>query len=233
MIDLHIKKIWLVRHAQSRAQTEEEYGIDAGLSKNGVRQAERLAKVFNKTYFDRIYLSPLKRSRETFEASKIKGACVEFDSRLIEELPEGAYSHILPYDILPDYARNDRHNAWLASARSRAVEFMDEIYSLNDRNILIVSHCGFLNHLLTVFISWHENDLIEKLKYCHMNNTGISVFSLGADRRTDSMLAWNDVRHVHDLITPDPLLPLVETENHKAGASGIGKALGIFSGKKK
>lgn len=233
MFDLHIKKIWLVRHAQSRAQTEEEYGIDAGLSENGIRQAERLAKVFNNTCFDRIYLSPLKRSRETFEYSRIRGTSVEFDSRLVEELPEGAYSHILPYDILPDYGRNDQHDAWLTSARARAVSFMDDLYSISDRNILVMSHCGFLNHLLTAFISWHENALCEKLKYCHMNNTGISVFSLGSDRKTDSMLAWNDVRHVHDLITPDPLSPILEADARRDTTSGTGRALNTLNRKKK
>jgi len=97
MSDSNIKKIWLLRHAESKAQTEEEYGFDTGLSEAGEKQADRLKHVFNNLNFDKIYLSPLKRARETFERSGINGSNIEFDSRIIEELPGDAYSSILPY----------------------------------------------------------------------------------------------------------------------------------------
>ncbi len=210
MTDSRVKKIWLVRHAQSKAQTEEEYGIDTGLSKHGIKQAKRLAKTLSKIRFDKIYLSPLKRARETFELSNIKCPSVEFDTRTVEELPEGGYLHILPYEILPGYAENDRHNAWLLNGRLRAANLMEDLYSINARNVMVLSHCGFLNHLFNAFVSNQECGLFEKFKYCQINNAGISVLSIGTESKMDSMLAWNDIRHVYDLVNPDPLAPLAD-----------------------
>ncbi len=209
MISLHTRKIWLVRHGQSKAQTEEELSIDSGLSRLGTKQAKRLAKALKDVNFDRIYVSPLKRARETFEHSRLRGSEIRFDSRAVEEMPEGAYSQLLPYGNLPDYAEKDKQDAWNLDARSRASSLMNELYASEARQILVVSHFGFLNHLLKVFFSGSENT--QSLpKYCHINNTGISVFSIGTDRKQDFVVAWNDIRHVYDLISPDPLSPLTD-----------------------
>jgi broad specificity phosphatase PhoE len=208
MPDSKIKKIWLLRHAESKAQTEEEYGFDTGLSKKGLKQAGRLRKVFSNIIFDRIYLSPLKRARETFERSGIRGRNIEFDSRIVEELPGDAYSSILPYPPLPGYGIADTHNAWLMNARQRAICFLNELHTADARHVLVLSHGGFFNHLLTVFLPAHGIEIFENFKHCQMSNAGISVLYIGPNIRYDSLLGWNDVRHIHDLIISDPLAPL-------------------------
>ena len=213
MPDSKIKKIWLLRHAESKAQTEEEYGFDTGLSKRGERQAARLRKVFGNLTFDKICLSPLKRARETFERSGIKGCNTEFDSRIVEELPGDAYSSVLPYPALPEYGTADRHNAWLINARQRAICFLNELHTIKARHVLVLSHGGFFNHLLTAFLPEHGIELFEKFKYCQMNNAGISVLYIGPNIKYDSLLIWNDIRHVQDLIISDPLAPLPDDVN--------------------
>ena len=208
MHDSKIKKIWLLRHAESKAQTEEEYGFDTGLSERGEKQAERLKYVFNSLEFDKICLSPLKRARETFEHSGIRGVNIEFDSRIVEELPGDAYSSILPYPVLPGYGAADNHNAWLINARQRAVCFLNELHTIKARHVLVLSHGGFFNHLLTAFLPEHEIKSFENFKYCQMLNAGISVLYIGPSTKQDALLVWNDIRHLHDLIISDPLSPL-------------------------
>ncbi|GEM_PF-3373808 len=211
------RKIWLLRHAQSKAQTEEEYGIDTGLSNLGIQQSKRLRSVFKDIIFDRIYLSPLKRARETFEFSGIKGKTVEFDSRLVEELPENGYAPLLPYADLPVYAKADRQESWGIGVMERAAHFMDDLYRQDSPRTLILSHCGFFSSLLAVFLSsqHHGSTHFNKFKYCMMNNTGISVLYLGPERKNDALLCWNDIRHVHDLIDPDPLRPVPDPRRTK------------------
>lgn len=208
MTDSNIKKIWLLRHAESKAQTEEEYGFDTSLSERGEKQAQRLRKVFKNLTFDKIYLSPLKRARETYEHSGIRGNKIEFDTRIVEELPGNAYSSILPYPVLPGYGIPDTHNAWLIDARQRAICFLNELHSLRARHVLVLSHGGFFNHLLCAFILVNGVESFEKFKHCQINNAGISVLYIGPNIKLDSMLSWNDIRHVHDLISADPLAPL-------------------------
>jgi broad specificity phosphatase PhoE len=225
MSDSKIKKIWLLRHAESKAQTEEEYGIDTGLSKRGERQAGRLRKVFKNLTFDKIYLSPLKRARETFERSEIKACNIEFDSRIVEELPGDAYSSILPYSALPEYGTADSHNGWFTDARQRAICFLNELHAIRERHVLVLSHGGFFNHLLTAFLPEHGIESFEKFKYCQMNNAGISVLYIGANMKQDALLNWNDIRHVHDLIISDPLAPLPDDVNQE---DKTGKAPNTF-----
>jgi broad specificity phosphatase PhoE len=208
MSDSRIKKIWLLRHAESKAQTEEEYGFDTGLSDNGKKQADRLKNVFKDTSFDKIYISPLKRARETFERAGIKCCNIEFDSRIVEELHGDAYSAILPYPPLPGYGKTESHNAWLISARQRAICFLKELYTIEARQVLVLSHSGFFNHLLTAFLPEDEIGLSERFKLCRISNAGISVIYIGSNIKNDAMLIWNDIRHVHDLLVSDPLAPL-------------------------
>jgi broad specificity phosphatase PhoE len=213
MTDSKIKKIWLLRHAESKAQTEEEYGFDTGLSRRGEKQAERLRKVFNKSIFDKIYISPLKRARETFERSGVKCGNIEFDSRIVEELPGDAYSAILPYPALPGYGKADSHDAWLINARQRARCFLNELHTIKERHILVLSHSGFFNHLLTLFLPEHEIESSEKFKYCRISNAGISVLYIDSNIKSDTLLSWNDIRHVHDLVDADPFDPLPDDVN--------------------
>ncbi|MEI7817940.1 MAG: histidine phosphatase family protein, partial [Desulfuromonadales bacterium] len=133
---------------------------------------------------------------------------IEFDSRIIEELPGDAYSSILPYSALPGYGAADSHNAWLINSRQRAVGFLQELRMIKARHVLVLSHGGFFNHLLTAFLPEHETESFEKLKYCQINNAGISVLYIGSETSRDTLLSWNDIRHVHDLLVSDPLAPL-------------------------
>ena len=113
MAAAHTKRIWLVRHGQSRSQTgESDDHLDPELSDLGVEQARRLVAPLRELPLDAVLISPLRRARQTWQLSQVEADHVEFDSRLIESdwgLPD-RYAPILPVTT-PDIALPDRQDA--------------------------------------------------------------------------------------------------------------------------
>lgn len=195
------KRLYLVRHGQSKAQTEEEFSFDANLSDFGIEQSRMLTKAFSDVEFDKVFLSPLRRARQTFEHSGLKQENVFFDSRLVEELPAGCYDQILPYEPTPEYGEPDTADGWNKNIVSRLKEFLHEIYNGKHSSILIVAHAGVLSHLLNIFYNgtW-KHDEIKYYKFCSMRNCAISVLDI--DSATgNSILFWNCCEHLGELGT--------------------------------
>ncbi len=193
-----MKKIWLVRHGQSKAQTGEEVSCDANLSDLGKRQAERLDHVLSEVDFDRIFISPLRRARQTFEATALPREKAVFDSRLVELLPDG-YGQLLPYDELPDYAEPDAHDAWNHNHWQRISSFLSDLIAAEGKNYLVVGHAMALNALICLFLAGNDLDLASKLPgYCTMHNAAISIFDYKEKESfyPDMLLIWNYQRHL-------------------------------------
>ena len=191
-------KIFLVRHTESKAQTEEEYSLDANLSDFGIQQAKELQNPLTKISFDQIFLSPLKRARQTFEHSEVKCPKVSFDTRLIEELPKGMYSeNILPYERTPSYACLDTHNAWEEPVQARALSFISELKDLKKiNNIMVVAHAGILNHIFHCFLNFGANVKPNKNQVkATMANGAISILEINCDKQS-TIIKWNDTSHL-------------------------------------
>jgi len=199
-----LKRLWLVRHAESSAQTGESVSIDSPLSKLGILQAEQLKTVFADINIDITFISPLKRARETYEHSGINCKKVVFDSRLLEEMPPNSYSPLLPYEDLPAYGRPDIHNAWNLDSASRAKSFLNEIIESTEYDrILVISHSGILNTLLHSFLTGGKSG--EDL-YVGTNNCGISALTIGAKTAPkNTVLFWNSISHVRKYLGYDPM----------------------------
>jgi len=192
-------RLWLVRHAQSAAQTGEELSIDSGLSALGRQQAARLAEPLGRLHFDAIFLSPLKRTRQTFELSGATASHIEFNTLLLEDMLEGGYAPILPYGTLPDYGLPDTHNAWPRTTLERVDAFLDEIakISISKPDVLVVSHAMFLNVMLhRLFGAGIAHGHLNS----HPSNASISLFirSEGSER-FDALSLWNFQEHLDGL----------------------------------
>ncbi|OGV34336.1 MAG: hypothetical protein A2020_04635 [Lentisphaerae bacterium GWF2_45_14] len=183
-----MKKIYIVRHAESKAQTGGEFGIDSGLSSRGQKQAEQLGKTLKNIGFDEIRLSPLKRARETLEFSGIEKSEVIFDSRLIEAMPEHAYDELLPYDY-PSYGIADGYKAWNINLLSRMNNFLDEVLKSDSENILIISHGMAMSTLLRIFICADKQTVSNC--YCFMNNAAVSLVDYNESSGERRLVAWN------------------------------------------
>ena len=186
-----MKRIWLIRHGESKAQTMEQYSFDADLSDLGVAQAEALQEALKdkKITFSEVHISPLRRARQTFEALNIDKNISEakltqcfFDIRLIEEMPAESYQTLLPYEKLPNYAVVINESEWLDHMSERIEKFCDNLV-MNEKlsgDILIVCHMGVLNHLVRKFQSYCT-DKSGNGDYFYFHNCSYSVLEITDD----------------------------------------------------
>jgi broad specificity phosphatase PhoE len=189
-----MKRIFLARHAESKAQTEQEFSFDAALSELGGKQSERLGGILHGLDFDMIYLSPLKRARETFERAALPKDKARFDSRIVECLPEGLYNTILPYEKI-SYGEQDVYNAWNNPSAKRLMAFMNDVYCEDFENILILSHGIALNMMLKIFLGC---DCESESKYCFMDNAAVSLLEIDIERNLERLVLWNFGVHLRN-----------------------------------
>jgi broad specificity phosphatase PhoE len=193
-----IRRLWLLRHAESKAQTGEDATIDPDLTPRGEAQAARVANALADIPFDRIMISPLRRARRTFELSGLPREKASLDSRLLEWTPDPTdYQELLPCDVGDSELAGDVHNAWTIPFDERLQAVLREVTETEEENLLLVSHFGYLSALLKYFmIGRHEQDFPR----CATANTGISVLAFGPESGRKQVLRWNDDSHVRDLI---------------------------------
>ena len=186
-----MKRIWLVRHGESKAQTMEQYSFDADLSDWGVAQAKSLQQALNEKNltFREVHISPLRRARQTFEALDIDKNISEakltkcfFDIRLIEEMSATSYQTLLPYETLPNYATVINEEEWLDPLNERIKKFCDNLVMNEDLcgDILIVCHMGVLSHLVRKFQSYCASSN-ESLDYYYFHNCSFSILEITDD----------------------------------------------------
>jgi broad specificity phosphatase PhoE len=187
-----MRTIYLVRHAESRSQSEDDDDyLNPGLSELGMRQAERLIEPLKQLHFDAIFISPLRRTTETFQISRAEAPRIEFDSRLVEVVP--GYERILPL-MTPDCALPDRHNAWLQNANQRCTDLLDDILAGPEASVLMFGHGGIFSYFFKAFIDCANNDF-----FIMTDNTGISKLEAGGE--IDRMIRyWNRTAHAADLL---------------------------------
>ncbi|MFA9405923.1 MAG: histidine phosphatase family protein [Anaerolineales bacterium] len=193
-----MKKIWLVRHAESTCQTgETDDSVNPELSDRGKQQARHLGFYFSDTKFDLALISPLARASQTFALSGIQTKLGEFDSRLIESDwgNEGKYRASLPIST-PDIAEPDRHEAWLLNDNDRITGLMEDILEWDVEKILCIGHWGSLHHLLLSFIGVTT---VEDYFRATLDNASVSLLEID-DRGVRCLRYWNDRSHLRDLL---------------------------------
>jgi broad specificity phosphatase PhoE len=190
-----MKRIWLVRHGQSKSQSgEDDDTVNPELSSLGEQQAKRLIEPLKDTFYDVIIISPLKRAWQTYELSEATSEYREFDSRAIESNwgIEGWYREILPLKT-PNVARQDKYDAWLEDVEARASEFLQHLLNRPESQMLVFGHWGIFN---TIF---HLYTGSMKTIMAPMNNTGISLLEVD-ENQNRFIRFWNEHSHVKDLI---------------------------------
>ena len=193
-----MRAIWLVRHGQSQAQTEEDDDWrNPALSALGERQAARLGGPLRDMEFDRILISPMRRATKTFELSQAKGRVMEIDTRVAESDwgQPNCYESLLPLAV-PGFAQPDRHNALLKGVEERVLDLLVDLLSETEGAILLFGHWGIFSLFLRRFVGAADADAPIT---AHMDNTAISVLELD-DSRNRHIRCWNDRSHVIDLL---------------------------------
>jgi len=150
------KTIYLARHGETEYNRLQKITgqLDIPLNDVGLEQAMMMSLSLKDVYFDIIYCSPLKRSRQTVaEIKKFhKGVPVVFDSRLKEcnaGVMEGESC-----TTMADYTEKftPRGGESFYHLRGRVRDFLtDQIYAKHFENILIVSHGGPIKVIRSFF----------------------------------------------------------------------------------
>ncbi len=176
----------VLRHGQTdmnknflyNGQTEED------INEEGIKQAEEAAKVLSENEFDKIYCSPLKRTKHTCEIVNLKKQNVIYDDRL-KERTLGEYDGKRLKETKYNF---DMHNHYYYKQIGKGLEnmpelfkrvhdFLDDVISSSDinDNILIVTHGGVMR---AIYFYFEEIPKDGDLSFYQAENCEINVYEI-------------------------------------------------------
>jgi probable phosphoglycerate mutase len=181
-------KLFLVRHAETPMNKNKimQGRLDISISKKGRIQAGKLAKRLVKEKIDIIFCSNMKRCRETITPLlKLKKIPIIYTKDLRERdfgIFEGK-----PIEKYATWVRKNKLNRYinlflfrikkgesLIAVKRRVNKVMGKIFSLNKRNILIVTHGATTKVAL---ISALKQSLLKDYRKYSISNTGLSIIT--------------------------------------------------------
>ncbi len=201
--------IYLVRHAQSDGNNKSLFqGItDCELSENGLKQLEFLAERFKDIKIDKVYSSPLKRTRATAGAiNKYHNHDIIIDDGLIE-LNGGIFENRTWDDLYSSHAKE--MEIWENSHHLFEIEKGETMKQLYDRitktilnivkenegkTIAIASH-GCAIRTFLCFANRIEFSRIGEIEWC--GNTGVTKVEFD-DNLIPNLIFQSDVSHLSE-----------------------------------
>jgi len=197
-------RIITVRHAQSEFNSSglATGWMDVELSREGLRQLQKISERLKNEKIDVIYSSDLKRAcRTAEEIAKFHDCEFILDERLREQ-NKGKYQGSPAKRAWDDFrASGEDIFEWtpkegesLGSVKKRIMDFFDEIKDKHkDRTVLIVSHGGGLAILSRYFYNEPElgDDLWKKHKH---KNTSVSEYVF--DGKKWNIVKFNCMEHL-------------------------------------
>jgi len=181
-------EIILVRHAESecnRLGTHAGQKIDAGLSEEGIKQAEKLARRLKNEKIERIYSSDLKRANHTAEIiNKFHNVKIIPDKRL----REFDCGDLLPlknkFKIFEEHRKKEAKRLGINPLEvktpggesewdhiQRVSSFIEELENKKLKKVLIVGHGGTNK----VFFGVIGHFPYERMYEIKQSNTGLSI----------------------------------------------------------
>lgn len=146
--------IYFIRHGETNYNTEHRIQgqLDIPLNSKGISQAEIMAEKLKDIAIDRIYSSPLRRTKQTATIiNKYHNIEIVYDDRLKEFY--GGHIQGRTYNDMTDEEKKralDDPEYWHGesneSMKGRTIEFYKEIMDSSE-NILVVSHGGVWRHI--------------------------------------------------------------------------------------
>lgn len=193
---IKIKTITLIRHGESKEQSGEvNDGMNPELSQLGIRQSERLRKRLQNQLFDLALVSPLDRAFKTFEIASPQTKNAELDSRLIEiDYVENWYKPMAGYSPNPTF-KSRNNSSWLNPIKNRTEEFVDELVSLDYKDIVVFGHQGIFKHLIAQWLEIPVKNIIHNLI---LDNTCLTGLAL--DESSNKIVEYiNDSHHLKEI----------------------------------
>ncbi|MAG76047.1 MAG: hypothetical protein CL811_04725 [Colwelliaceae bacterium] len=181
-------KIYLVRHAQSKRNANHDSEVDAELTEIGEEQARRLGSYFHRVKLNKIYCSPMKRARSTFNAIKpfVSKVPATFTREMVE-MSLGKYGEGKKDDFSgyfkeamnsgkPYHLHAPKGGESLQGGYDRAGKFYKKLLKNHKHSdkILLVGH-GFFS--LYLILNALGLDLFES-KYYTLSNASVSTLDI-------------------------------------------------------
>ncbi|MED3562038.1 histidine phosphatase family protein [Bacillus xiapuensis] len=145
-----MKKIYVIRHCEAEGQSPE-----AQLTDRGNEQALDLSEFFSNIKIDRIISSPYKRALDSIKPlAKKSNVEVEIDRKLTERiLSTKNFSDWFEKlrNTFDDIALKFEGGESSREAMERIVEVVEEAFSRNNNNTVIVTHGNLMSLLLMYF----------------------------------------------------------------------------------
>lgn len=213
------KKIFLIRHGQSKGNIEKTFQDEHDpLTPLGYTQAGKVAERAKELRPDVILSSPMIRALETARAiEKETGAPLEEHAILREYLvpsklfntpkssPESNEYHTELFKNMydPTWRYEDSENYF--DLHNRAMEVIGELKSRKEERILMVSHGAFMSILISTMMSEGIPDPISATRmtrFLRKENTGITIIDYNEKISIANrwrLKVWNDYTHLENI----------------------------------
>ena len=211
-----VTKLYLVRHGQSAGNAEGRFGGHGPtpLSRLGIRQAEKTARMLAKEGINAIYSSDLHRAVQTAEPlAKLLGLTViqtpAFRERhvgVLEGLTFDESKAEFPKDYYALVSRNIHHvitkgESYRHLLRRTTNELREVLRRHAGEKIVIYSHTGAICFLTLHLMGAIHRDT-KQTPWIVTSNCGINRFEIRGPRNV-RVLALNDTRHLIDITGND------------------------------
>jgi len=205
-------RVFLVRHAESKANVIDVMGgVKVGLSENGIKQAEAIAKRFASADVDVILCSKYKRAMQTARIinsvvrkriiynnwigewrmpSEMMGVKHNIKERI------GMWDTIYENADNPKWHYSDAEN--VSDVMKRAKKLLSHIRSRKEESIVVVTHGAFIGVLLGLCLFGDGavgSDLRKTARFFRAVNTGITELDIEKDGAI-RLLTFNDYAHL-------------------------------------
>jgi len=194
--------LYLIRHGETNFNREKRFQgqIDAELSPEGLKQAEKLRGKMKNIHVDAIYCSPLQRARKTAEIAFPEKELIIFD-----ELKERSYGNaegMLRKDFDKEFPHliEDYEKRWhldvegvelFDDLKQRAVQVIEDIAKKEKgKSIAIVAHGG----LLRAFLMKITGKPDEKHRDYRFGNTSLTIMEY--ENGEFNLKSFNDISHL-------------------------------------
>ena len=172
--------IYFVRHGQTdfNAQYRIQGQLEVPLNEVGISQAIEIGEMLKEVKFDKIYCSPLARTKQTAEIiNEYHNIPIVYDDRLKEY-----YAGSRQGDDFREWEALEQPDLWdeetqreygaetFEEFQKRVVSFYRELEGTKER-VLIVSHGGVYRHIYR-----YLHNIKEKVKVQTLGNCEIVVF---------------------------------------------------------
>ena len=172
--------IYFVRHGQTdfNLQSRIQGQLEVPLNEVGISQAREIGESLKEVKFDKIYCSPLARTRQTAEIiNEYHNIPIIYDDRLKEYCAGSRQGECFlewKTQEQPDLWDNETQKACGAETfeefQTRVLSFYRELETTKER-VLIVSHGGVYRHIYR-----YLHNIKEKVKVQTLGNCEIVVF---------------------------------------------------------